>query len=64
MGILLGLKDSVLKEIKYNNHHQLQTCRKDMIVTWLNGGNATSTQLIEALETIGRNDLVAKIKIF
>ena len=52
LGTYLGIKNAVLKDIKSKNHHQPGTARKDMLMTWLDGGEATSTKFIQALKAL------------
>ena len=58
----LGIKNVVLKEIKKNNHHQSGPARKDMLMTWLDGGIATRAKFIEALKDMGHLDIAQKIE--
>ena len=62
LGVYLGIKNVVLKEIKKNNHHQSGPARKDMLMTWLDGGKATRANFIEALEDMGHLDIAQKIE--
>ena len=62
LGVYLGIKNVVLKEIKKNNHHQPGPARKDMLMTWLDEGIATRAKFIEALKDMGHLDIVQKIE--
>ena len=53
LGVCLGIKNAVLKDIKRNNHHQSGPARKDMLMRWLDAGEATGTKVIEALKDMG-----------
>ena len=53
LGVYLGIKNPVLKDIIKNSHYQSGTARKDMLMTWLNGGEATRAKFIEALNDMG-----------
>ena len=61
MGIHLGIKDSVIKDIKALNHFQPAPSRKDMLVTWLKSGHANREDFIEALKAIGQLRIVQEI---
>ena len=61
LGIHLGVKDSVIKDIKALNHYQPAPSRKDMLVTWLKSGNANRANFIEALKAIGQLRIVQEI---
>ena len=61
MGIHLGIKDSVIKDIKVLNHFQPASSRKDMLVTWLKSGCANRDDFIEALKAIGQLRIVQEI---
>ena len=61
MGIHLGVKDTVIKDIKALNHYQPAPSRKDMLVTWLKSGNANREDFIEALKAIGQLCIVQEI---
>ncbi|XP_019863354.1 PREDICTED: uncharacterized protein LOC109592313, partial [Amphimedon queenslandica] len=62
LGIFLGIKNEELKLIHFNSLHQIDICRKDMIVHWLKTGTATREKLIEALEDVERSDVAAEVK--
>ena len=62
LGVYLGIKNAVLKEIKKNNHHQSGPARKDMLMTWLDGGEATRTKFIEALKDMDHIDIAQEIE--
>ena len=62
LGVYLGIKNAVLKEIKKNNHYQPGPARKDMLMTWLDGGEATRAKFIEALKDMGHLDIAEKIE--
>uniref|UniRef100_A0A1X7SJR6 Death domain-containing protein n=1 Tax=Amphimedon queenslandica TaxID=400682 RepID=A0A1X7SJR6_AMPQE len=62
LGLYLGIKNKDLKTIYFNSLHQIDICRKDMIVHWLNTGTATREKLIKALEDLERNDVAAEVK--
>ena len=61
MGIHLGVKDAVIKDIKALNHYQPAPSRKDMLVKWLKGGHANRANFIEALKAIDENLIVQEI---
>ena len=61
MGIHLGVKDAVIKDIKSLNHYQPAPSRKDMLVKWLKGGHANRANFIEALKAIDENRIVQEI---
>ena len=61
MGIHLGVKDAVIKDIKVLNHFQPAPSRKDMLVTWLKSGNANRADFIEGLKAIGEFRIVQEI---
>ena len=62
LGIHLGVKDVVIKDIKEANHYQPQPARKDMLVEWLHGGNAKRSDLIKALKIMNESSIVDKIE--
>ena len=62
LGLYLGIQNRDLKTIYFNSLHQIDICRKDMIVHWLKTGTATREKLIEALEDLERNDVAAEVK--
>ena len=61
LGIHLGVKDAVIKDIKALNLYQPAPSRKDMLVTWLKSGNANREDFIEALKAIGQLRIVQEI---
>ena len=62
VGIHLGLRDSVIEEIKVNNNYQVSTCRKSIFSTWLSSGIATREGLITALKKAKENRLAMKVQ--
>ena len=62
LGIFLGIKNVVLKDIKNDNQHQSGPARKDMLMKWLEGGKATKADFIEALKNMGQLRLVHEIE--
>lgn len=62
LGVHLGVRDAVIKEIKAANYFQPGPSRKDMLVKWLKGGKATRAHLIEALRKMDENDIVQRIE--
>ena len=62
LGIFLGIKNAVLKDIKHDNQHQSGPARKDMLMKWLEGGKATRAGFIEALKNMGQLRLVHEIE--
>ena len=62
VGIHLGLRDSVIEEIKINNNYQVSTCRKSIFSTWLSSGTATREGLITALKKAKENGLAMKVQ--
>ena len=61
LGIHLGVKDAVIKDIKVLNHFQPAPSRKDMLVKWLKSGCAKRADFIEALKAIDENLVVQEI---
>ena len=61
LGIHLGVKDAVMKDIKALNHYQPAPSRKDMLVTWLKSGNANREDFIEGLKAIDEHRIVQEI---
>ena len=55
LGTHLGIQDSVLRSIQYNNRDIIQTCRRDMVIEWLKSGSATKVELVSALRKIHFN---------
>ena len=62
LGIHLGLSNAVIQEIKTNSPYEVQTRRKDIIITWLKTGTADRSSLISALELVERYDVAAAVK--
>ena len=62
LGIFLGIKNAVLKDIKHDNQHQSGPARKDMLMKWLEGGKATKADFIEALKNMSQIRLVHQIE--
>ena len=62
LGVYLGIKNAVLKDIKKNNHHQSGPARKDMLMTWLDAGVATRAKFIEALKDMGHLRIAQEIE--
>ena len=62
LGVYLGIKNAVLMDIKSKNHHQPGSARKDMLMTWLDGGKATRAKFIEALKDMGYLRIVQEIE--
>ena len=62
LGIFLGIRNTVLKDIKHDNQHQSGPARKDMLMKWLEEGKATRTGFIEALKNMGQLRLVHEIE--
>ena len=62
LGVYLGIKNAVLKEIKKNNHYQSGPARKDMLMTWLDKGKATRKKFIEALKDMDHLRIVQEIE--
>ena len=62
LGVYLGIKNAVLKEIKKNSHYQSGPARKDMLMTWLDGGEATRTKFFEALKDMGHIRLAQEVE--
>ncbi|XP_019862545.1 PREDICTED: uncharacterized protein LOC109591211 [Amphimedon queenslandica] len=61
LGDLLGIEKRVLDQIECD-HGSANLCRINMISHWLEGGAASLESLIEALEILGRNDIIATLK--
>ena len=55
LGTHLGIQDSVLRSIQYNNRDIIQTCRRDMVIEWLKSGSATKVELVSALRKMHHN---------
>ena len=62
LGVYLGIKNAVLMDIKSKNHHQPGPARKDMLMTWLDGGKATRAKFIEALMDMGYLRIIQEIE--
>ena len=62
LGIHLGIKDSVIKDIKAANFFQPVPSRKDMLVKWLKGGRANRTDFIKALRNIDEHRIAYEIE--
>ena len=62
LGVYLGIKNAVLMDIKRKNHHQPGPARKDMLITWLDEGEATRAKFIEALKNMGYLRIVQEIQ--
>ena len=62
LGVHLGVRDAVIKDIKAANFFQPGPSRKDMLVKWLKGGKATRAHLIEALKKMDENSIVQQIE--
>uniref|UniRef100_A0A1X7TUD3 Death domain-containing protein n=1 Tax=Amphimedon queenslandica TaxID=400682 RepID=A0A1X7TUD3_AMPQE len=62
LGLYLGVQNEDLLSIDFNSLHQINVCRKNMIVHWLKTGTATREKLIKALEDLERNDVAAEVK--
>ena len=62
LGIFLGIENEELKLIHSKSFYQIDVSRKDMIIHWLKTGTATREKLIQALEDLERNDVVAQVK--
>ena len=61
LGIHLGVKDAVIKDIKTLNHSQPAPSRKDMLVTWLKSGQANRAGFVEALQAIDHHHIAQQI---
>ena len=61
LGIHLGVKDAVIKDIKSLNYSQPAPSRKDMLVTWLRSGQANRAGFIEALKAIDQHHIAQEI---
>ena len=62
LGVYLGIKNAILNDIKRKNYHQPGPARKDMLMTWLDGGKATRAKFIEALKDMGYLRIVQEIE--
>ena len=62
LGVYLGIKNAVLKDIIKNSHHQSGPARKDMLMTWLDRGEASRAKFIEALKNMGHLRIVQEIE--
>ena len=61
MGIHLGVKNDVIKDIKALNHSQPAPSRKDLLVAWLKSGHANRADFIKALKAIGQHHVIQEI---
>ena len=61
LGIHLGVKNDVIKDIKALNHSQPAPSRKDLLVTWLKSGHANRADFIKALKAIGQHHVAQEI---
>ena len=61
LGIHLGVKDAVIKDIKVLNYSQPAPSRKDMLVKWLKSGCANRADFIKALKAIGKHHIAQDI---
>ena len=61
LGIFLGVRDAIIREIKISNHYQVAICRKDILSTWIATGTATRQDLISSLRMANENRLADKI---
>ena len=62
LGVYLGIKNVILMDIKRKNHQLPGSARKDMLMTWLDGGKATRAKFIEALKDMGYLRIVQEIE--
>ena len=62
LGVYLGIKNAILMDIKTKNHQLPESARKDMLMTWLDGGKATRAKFIEALKDKGYLGIVQEIE--
>ena len=62
LGVYLGIKNAILMDIKRKNSQLPQSARKDMLMTWLDGGKATRAKFIEALKDMGYLRIVQEIE--
>ena len=62
LGIHLGIKNTVIKDIKARNHFQPAPSRKDMLVKWLHTGTASRAVFMEALKKIDEHRIVHEIE--
>ena len=62
LGVYLGIKNAILMDIKRKNHQLPGSARKDMLMTWLDGGKATRAKFIEALKDMGYLRIVQEIE--
>ena len=54
LGLQLGVEDAKLEEIEKNNPGDLEACRSEMFMVWLEKTPSPSyQQLVEALVTVG-----------
>ena len=61
LGDLLDIEKHVLDQIEYANS-DANLCKINMISRWLERDSACLESLIDALEILGRNDIVATLK--
>ena len=62
LGVYLGIKHAILMDIKRKNRQLPGSARKDMLMTWLDGGKATRANFIEALKDMGHLHIVQEIE--
>ena len=62
LGTFLGILDSILQTINVNNHYQVEPSRKDMLIQWVNGGNASKAALIEALKNMKLQRIISELE--
>ena len=67
LGLVLGLKDSTLREIRANNQQDVKQCLYEVIDRWLERrgqGQVSWTVLCEALrsELVSRSDIATEIE--
>ena len=52
---------SLLADMEEKKGGDMERCKTAVLHTWLQSGTATKSSLLEALATMGRDDLAAKV---
>lgn len=63
VGLFLRISDYILEAIRKDNHNQSRECLREMLATWLRGGNASPGVLVHALRTAGYVELGKKMAV-
>ena len=62
VGVLLKIRYYTLQAIK-KDYHESKDCLREMLATWLIGGNASTAQLVQALRSDGYGVLANKMAV-